>query len=109
MWEVLVIILGGIIIRTKIYQINLDRDKGNNAFRSLEDLNRLTGQAAIDASLYNVSFRCFVSYALKALRRKGFSFLTLHSGNIGIGKISQSRGLVPTHQIILFGWVIRNP
>ena len=42
--------------RVKIYQIDLDRDQGYAAFRSLEDLEKLTGQSAVDPSLYEELF-----------------------------------------------------
>lgn len=42
--------------RVKIYQIDLDRDQGHAAFRSLEDLKKLTGKSVVDPSLYEEVF-----------------------------------------------------
>ena len=42
--------------RVKIYQIDLDRDHNHAAFRSLEDLERLTGKSVVDPSLYEEVF-----------------------------------------------------
>ena len=42
--------------RVKIYQIDLDRDQGHAAFRSLEDLEKLTGKSVVDPSLYEEVF-----------------------------------------------------
>ena len=43
-------------MRTKIYQINRDRDSNRVKFTSLEGLERFQGSAAVDASLYDEVF-----------------------------------------------------
>lgn len=43
-------------MRTKIYQINRDRDSNRVKFTSLEGLERFQGIAAVDASLYDEVF-----------------------------------------------------
>lgn len=43
-------------MRTKIYQINPDRDKNHIRFESLENLERYQGSSKVDASLYDEVF-----------------------------------------------------
>lgn len=42
--------------RVKIYQIDLARDQNHAGFRSLEDLEKLTGKSVVDPSLYEEVF-----------------------------------------------------
>ena len=43
-------------MRTKIYQINADRDKNRVRFEGLELLERYQGSAAVDPSIYDEVF-----------------------------------------------------